>query len=166
MGRFVDRLVHSNDGALLQILHSPKIAREDKVGILMMRLAHFVLLVSAMLTFASCLGTFSTTRIGETDTNGNLIFHRWESEGHKGHAILKKGYGMMVFYDSRHPEKPPRFELYIHKGSVIIQTTDLDQFKKELRRVPPGAILHFYNTCAGGTHHGLARSIISEILDF
>lgn len=34
MGRFVDLLVHKNDSALLEILHSPKIPKKDKMNIL------------------------------------------------------------------------------------------------------------------------------------
>ena len=123
-------------------------------------------LAICVLSLTSCGSIPRQIEIGETDSQGRLIFYRWTAGDQERQAVLKDGYGMMVFYDADSPRPTPRFELHIHKGHLIIRTTSLTRFKKELRRIPRGGTLHYYNTCAGGTHHGLDRSVMAEIMDY
>ena len=94
---------------------------------------------------------------------GHLVFYEWNAGGRNKQAVLKNGYGMMIFYDVSQEDKGPRFELYVHRDLKVIRTTSLSQFKKELARIPVGEALHYYNTCAGGTHHALDPKFLEEI---
>ena len=94
---------------------------------------------------------------------GYLIFYEWNTGGQNKQVLLKNGYGMMIFYDVSQEDKGPRFELYVHKDLEVIRTNSLAQFKKELARIPVGETLHYYNTCAGGTHHALDPRFLEEI---
>ena len=94
---------------------------------------------------------------------GHLIFYEWNAGSQNRQALLKNGYGMMIFYDVPQEDKGPRFELYVHKDLKVIRTASLSQFKKELGQIPVGQTLHYYNTCAGGTHHALDPRFLEEI---
>ena len=81
---------------------------------------------------------------------------------------------MMISYDAppastqpsaNYKSSQPRYELYIQKDKKIIRTLSLELFKKEIARIQAGEQLRFYNTCAGGTHWGLAPAILTEVRD-
>ena len=97
---------------------------------------------------------------------GHLIFDEWNIGGQNKQALLKNGYGMMIFYDVSQEDKGPRFEFYVHKDLEVIRTSSLSQFKKELARISLGETLHYYNTCAGGIHHALDPRFLEEIKTF
>jgi hypothetical protein len=106
---------------------------------------------------------------GTVTSEGHLIFFEWTTyEGGKQRhtAALRDDYGMMIFYDSFVKASVPRFELYSHVDKSIYQTHCIEDFKRALSRIPPGKKLHCYNTCAGGTHHGLDANVIVDIRDF
>ena len=99
---------------------------------------------------------------GATTPDGKLIFFHCRK-----HDVPMTGdFGMMVFYDVRQTNSLPRYELYVRKDHQIIRTTNLTAFKRRLSTIPAGETLHFYNTCAGGTHYGMDRAIIKDILRF
>lgn len=110
----------------------------------------------------------------KTTPDGRLVFFEWdaaEGAGHRSRA-LEGDYGMMIFYDAPSPptQRPasyksplPRYELYIQKDQKIIRTLSLELFKGEIAKIPAGEQLRFYNTCAGGTHWGLAPAILTEV---
>ena len=110
-----------------------------------------------------CSGPRREVVVGKMSAGGGLIFFEWDAGGQKRQAVLKKGYGMMIFYDVFQKDAEPRFELYVHEDRQIIRTKSLSQFKKELARIPPGQRLHYYNTCGGGTHHALDPRFLDEI---
>ncbi|MBN2133701.1 MAG: hypothetical protein JW741_29640 [Sedimentisphaerales bacterium] len=94
------------------------------------------------------------------------VFYEWTAQGTEGHAVLESGYGMMIFCEGWKPDAVPRFELYAHDRGVVVRTTDLAAFKRELSHIPTGETLRCFNTCAGGTHSGLDRALIEEIVTF
>ncbi len=113
-----------------------------------------------------CSSTSSGNLKGTTTADGHLIFYEWTAEAEKRHAVLRDGYGMMIFYDAFTENSVPRYELYVYKDKEIIKTTSLAEFKEQLALIPAGEKLHYYNTCAGGTHHGLDRSVLESIKIF
>jgi len=113
--------------------------------------------------FAGCSVAQRQVIQGKTTPEGNLIFYEWTAGRNKRYAALKDSYGMMIFYDAFSKKPVTRFELYIHKNRSIIRTTNLAVFKGELCRIHAGERLHYYNTCAGGTHHGLDPGVLEEI---
>jgi len=110
-----------------------------------------------------CSGQARSVAEGKTNEDGHLIFYEWDTGSQKRHAVLKNGYGMMIFYDAYQKDAVPRFELYVHEDHSVVRTKSLARFKKELSAIPAGQTLHYYNTCAGGTHHALDGRFLDEI---
>ena len=127
-------------------------------------LAVFVAVFGSMVLFvAGCSGGRGGVVEGKATEDGHLILYEWDAGGEKRHAVLKNGYGMMIFYDAYQKDAVPRFDLYVHKDRRIIRTKSLARFKKALPAIPAGRTLHYYNTCAGGTHHALDGRFRDEI---
>jgi len=105
-------------------------------------------------------------RHSETRPEDGYVFYEWKAERTKGTAVLRDGYGMMIFYECWQPDDAPRFELYAHDRGVIARTTSLEEFKRQLSQIPGGETLRCFNTCCGGTHSGLDRAVIEEIATF
>lgn len=106
---------------------------------------------------------------GKVTPEGDLVFFEWTTiEGGERHhrAVLRDDFGMMIFYDILAENPAPRFELYIHADKSILKTQSNDKFKQALSQIPSGRKLHYYNTCAGGTHHGLDPSVLNGIKTF
>ncbi len=101
----------------------------------------------------------------KTTGDGHVIVYEWVTTegGRKAHeAILGGKYGLMVFWDERSKE-PPRFDFFTADPPQVIRTSSLALLKEELGRISHGEHLHYYNTCAGGTHSGLDPAVIEEI---
>lgn len=106
---------------------------------------------------------------GTITSEGHLIFFEWTTyEGGKfhHHAALRDNYGMMIFYDAYVDNPIPRFELYSYDDKSIYNTVSLEEFKEALSLIPSGKKLYYYNTCAGGTHHGLDPNLLNGIKTF
>ena len=103
---------------------------------------------------------------GTTTTDGHLIFYEWTAGEETRNAVLRDGHGMMIFYEAFTDNSVPRFELYVFQEKKIIETTNLSEFKEKLALIPAGEKLYYFNTCAGGTHHGLDRSVLESIKVF
>jgi len=128
-------------------------------------ISRVILVVFLLLPLACRSGRPEQTKslVGTTTPEGGLVFYEWSVGGQRRHVTLRDGYGMMIFYDVSAKNPKPRYELYIHKDKSIVKTTDPARFKRQLDRIPAGDKLHYYNTCAGGTHHGLDPDIIEDI---
>lgn len=103
---------------------------------------------------------------GTVTPEGHLIFFEWTTcEGGKRHhfAALRDDYGMMIFYNAFAENPLARYELYSYKNKSIYKTHNLEEFKEALNHIPSGKRLHYYDTCAGGTHHGLEPNQITDI---
>jgi len=92
------------------------------------------------------------------------VFYRWRSEEKEGFAVLKDGYGMMIFHDAWQPVPIPRYELYPGDAGTIVRTRDPNEFLRELRRIPAGQILRFFRTC-GSTCDGVDRNFPDTVRD-
>ena len=106
---------------------------------------------------------------GTITSEGHLIFFEWTTfEGGKRHhhAVLRDDYGMMIFYDAYIDNPRPRFELYSYDDKSIYDTVSIDEFREALSLISSGKKLHYYNTCAGGTHHGLDPNVLNGIKSF
>ncbi len=134
-----------------------------------------ITLVTALLVIMSGCRNSPTAKVpdgslkGTVTPEGHLIFFEWTTyEGAKQRhtAALRNDYGMMIFYDSFVKASVPRFELYSHADKSIYQTYRMEDFKRALSQIPPGRRLHYYNTCAGGTHHALDSNVIVDIQGF
>jgi hypothetical protein len=99
----------------------------------------------------------------ENRPEDGYVFYEWRAERTKGTAVLRDGYGMMIFYECWQPNVAPRFELYAHDRGVIVRTTSLEEFQRQLSQIPAGETLRCFNTCQGGTHPGLDRAVIEQI---
>ncbi len=58
-----------------------------------------VALVMIGLVGVGCSGPRREVVVGKMSAGGGLIFYEWDAGRQKRQAVLKKGYGMMVFYD-------------------------------------------------------------------
>jgi hypothetical protein len=106
---------------------------------------------------------------GTLTPEGHLIFFEWTTSelGTRDHyAALRDDYGMMIFYNVFTDNPVPRFELYCYEDKSIYKTQSIDEFKEALSRIPSGKRLHYYNTCAGGTHHALDPNVLNSIKTF
>jgi len=98
--------------------------------------------------------------------DGQLVFSKCFGPSENRQTVLDDGYAMMIFYDVSVARSLPSFELYMSKDKKIVKTSTLAEFKKKLSLIPASAKLHYYNTCAGGTHHGLNPSVLENIKAF
>jgi len=96
-------------------------------------------------------------------SDGNVVVHRWVVAGETRETELRGKYGLMVFYDFEEPNPTPRFHLYIGEEGRVVRSSDRETFLRELDRVPSGETLCYFNTCAGGTHHGLDPAVLESI---
>ena len=127
--------------------------------------------VFLILCMGGCVKTTGRTAAprglkGSVNAEGHLVFFEWTThEGGERHryAALRDDYGMMIFYDASAENRAARFELYCFDDKRIYETQRFDEFKAALGRIRPGRRLHYYNTCGGGTHHGLDGRYVEEI---
>jgi hypothetical protein len=114
--------------------------------------------------------TWSTTKDGPP--GDGYIFYRWTMPGQGGlehhYAVLKEGYGMMVFYEW-YPEprqsRPPRFELFAYDRGMILKTTDIAEVKRLISQIPAGETLQLFDTCTRSTHVNMDPDILKEVED-
>jgi hypothetical protein len=113
------------------------------------------------------IGSGARVEIGDAKTTSDqrVILYEWLPGGHgeARNAVLGGDYGLMVFYDAFSEAPRPRFCLYVNETASVVQTASVEQFKKELGRIPAGQTLHYYNTCGGGTHHGLNPAVLEDL---
>ena len=127
--------------------------------------SRIVILGLTILTLPS-LGCSISHRVvsdAKTTEDGNIIVYEWTAYEGKRHAVLKSGYGLMIFYNVFEKNPVIRFDLFVHETKRLIRTTGLNHFRRELSKITPGATLHYYNTCGPGTHHAMDPSVIEEI---
>ncbi len=108
-------------------------------------------------------------RKGSVTADGGLVVFDWlPGEGVKGRrsVVLRDGYGMMMFYNAYAENSVVRYELYTYKTKEVFKTTSPAEFKEKLADIGKGQKLHYYNTCAGGTHHALDLSVLEGIKSF
>jgi len=106
---------------------------------------------------------------GSVTSDGGLVIFDWlpgEGAQERRRVVLRDGYGMMMFYDVSAADPVVRFELYTHKTKEIFKTTSPAEFKEKLADIANGEKLHYYNTCAGGTHHGYEGNVLEGIKSF
>ena len=97
---------------------------------------------------------------------GRLVVYEWTAGRERRRKELESAFGMMVFYDIEATAPKPRFELFVQEEQAVFTTEDPEAFKALLGTIPAGEQLDFYNTCAGGTHHGLDKAVIRDITRF
>jgi len=99
----------------------------------------------------------------KTTAGGRVVVYEWSRGDEEKKALLGGNYGLMIFYDVFSKNPVPRFDLYLGESARVVRATGLEGFKAELGRIPAGEILHYYNTCCGGTHHALSPAVLEEV---
>lgn len=75
----------------------------------------------------------------------------------------------MIFCEACPPERKypiPRFRLFSHDRGVLIETTDIAEFRQALSLIAPGETLRLMDTCCGGTHSGIDPDVLKGIGSF
>ena len=131
-----------------------------------MRHASLIIVILTVICAVGCATGDHRVVKAETTGKGEYILYRWEVGGEKRYRVLTEDYAMMIFYDASAKNAKPLFCLHDRKACHMLGTTNVTLFKERLARIPAGETLHSYNTCCGGTHHAMDRSVIEEIRDF
>lgn len=117
---------------------------------------------ASLLLLVGCSVDHREVTDANTTDDGHIIIYEWTTNVQK-QAVLKDGYGLMIFYNVFEKNPVIRFKLYVHDTKKLVQISDINQFKRELANISSGQTLHYYNTCGPGTHHAMDRGVIEEI---
>ncbi len=125
-------------------------------------------ILATLLTAAGMMwyNNYTVTQIsGQKTPDGRLIFHTNKYTKENTALEANQHFGMMIFY---YPDISPdvRYELYLQKTGMIIKTTSLRAFLRQINQIPSGETIYFFNTCTAGSHYGLDKNIIRVIKEF
>lgn len=101
-------------------------------------------------------------KAGDTTNDGRLIFFVWRF-GIRTLVEDNAKHGIMIWNDKVNGTPQVQFEFSSQAKKRFLRTNSIRAFLEEIKTVPSGDSIFFYDICTSGSHYGIDDSIIKRV---